>query len=66
MTIKDDVKNYLDTIAPKSVGPTAIGRALGFDYGCASGSVTQPLKDLVAEGWAVRHEKPVRYGKRQD
>ena len=63
MSIKDDVKKHLESIAPEADGPTAIGKALGFDYGRASSSVTQPLRALIKDGWAERLEKPVRYRK---
>jgi hypothetical protein len=64
MTTKDDVKAYLEkTEEPQ--GPTQIGLALGFPYDRASSKVNGALKSLVAEGWACRVEKPVRYGKRR-
>ena len=62
--LKDEVKAFLESISPEACGPTRIGKELGFDYARASSSVMSSLKALVAEGWAERLEKPVRYGKR--
>lgn len=64
MKLKDDVKKYLESISPRAAGPTTIGLEMGFDYARASSSVMAVLRSLVAEGWAERLEKPVRYGKR--
>lgn len=63
--LKEPVKNYLKTIAPDAASPTKIGQALGFSYGEASSKVNSSLKSLVADGWAVRLEKPVQYAKKQ-
>jgi len=64
INLKDDVKKFLESIAPEACGPTRIGKALGFDYDCASSVVMSSLKALVADGWAERLEGPVRYGKK--
>jgi hypothetical protein len=63
MTMKDDVKAHLEKVN-EFQGPTQIGLALGLAYASASSKVNSSLKLLVAEGWAERREKPVRYGKK--
>ena len=49
MKIKEKVKNFLSS-QRNGLTPTEIGMAIGYAYGSASSSVSQPLKSLVADG----------------
>jgi len=60
MNIRERVEEFLRSRKGEVFSPTQIGKALGYGYDRASGSVGPALKRLVAEGLVRRVEKSAR------